>query len=654
MPVILNKPVEMYQTYIIVPQDYVEKIANDLQNLGVLHITKAGKEALEEYERLLAKINSIQDKMNKIASMLKGKVVDVTISLSELQQLTIDYIEEDVNDMYRKISSYDERLKKLKNELSQVMEYINLLKVFPQTMKLSNILFKGKYITTLIVKGKKSAIEKVYKSLQGIHIYHQAFLKEEVIALLIVPKDLEEKVKETTIAHGIKIIELPSYLSRFSLVKDAVEYLGEKRQQLSTELTEVENNLKNYINSIAKDFSKYRVIIDNIYERIKALSLLYKSKYLYLIKGWLPKIHVDKVKNYVESTNIPMYIEFREPDSNEEPPTLLNNPPIVRFFEPLVKFMGIPNYREWDPTPIIAYSFSLFYGIMLGDLGYAIAIILAAYLILDKFVVDPTNRDYVYFKKSIIVSSIVGSIIGFLSGTLLGNTLELIGVKYSFTDVFTNPLKFLTLSLIIGLIHVNIAHAISLVKNYKLKNTGDVISEIGIFVSEIFGIPYILYKMLNTPLPYIPSSYYDYFLWGAIIGVLIIIAGTIKSLGVLGLLMWIFNVTGLLGDVLSYSRIAGVGLATIYLAQSFNLMGAMTYNGVINMLGSPIGIVVGGIAAAIIIVLGHLINMALSALGSFIHSLRLCFVEFLSKFYEGTGYPFNPLKLVIKKRIVYE
>ncbi len=226
---------------------------------------------------------------------------------------------------------------------------------------------------------------------------------------------------------------------------------------------------------------------------------------------------------------------------------------------------------------------------------------------------------------------------------------------FTITDWFVDPIKFLVVALIIGLIHVNISHALTLAKSIKERNLGGVLSETGLFIAEFFGIPYILYTMLDTPVPCIPEWAYSYLLYGAFAGVILIIIGMVKSIGGLGLLMWLFNLTGLLGDVLSYSRLAGVGLATIFLGASFNTIALLAYNGLKTMLPTEtLGLVIGGIMAGLILAFGHLLNTALSALGGFIHSLRLCFVEFLSKFYEGTGYPFEPMRIVLRRRVVIE
>jgi len=132
-------------------------------------------------------------------------------------------------------------------------------------------------------------------------------------------------------------------------------------------------------------------------------------------------------------------------------------------------------------------------------------------------------------------------------------------------------------------------------------------------------------------------------------GIVMILVSSIMINKGLGAILWLFDITGLLGDVMSYARLAGVGLATFYLAFTFNLM-ADLFN---DMLGGTgvIGAIFGFILAVVVIVFGHTINLVLTAITGFMHSLRLCFVEFLFKFYEGGGTEYSPFRFRKRKTI---
>jgi V/A-type H+-transporting ATPase subunit I len=122
--------------------------------------------------------------------------------------------------------------------------------------------------------------------------------------------------------------------------------------------------------------------------------------------------------------------------------------------------------------------------------------------------------------------------------------------------------------------------------------------------------------------------------------VVIVASSIIQSRGV-GAIIWLFDLTGILGDIMSYARLAGVGLATFYLASSFNMLAGVFSD----MIPGIFGLIIGVIIAIVVFVFGHSINLVLSGLTGFIHSLRLCFVEFLTKFYEGGGREYSPFKL---------
>jgi V/A-type H+-transporting ATPase subunit I len=148
------------------------------------------------------------------------------------------------------------------------------------------------------------------------------------------------------------------------------------------------------------------------------------------------------------------------------------------------------------------------------------------------------------------------------------------------------------------------------------------------------------------------ESLYNAFLYVMFGSVVLIVISFIMQRGVLGLLLSIFDIIGLLGDIMSYTRLAGVGLATYYLAFCFNLISDLFSNLLSGMIPGIIGAILGTIMAVLILVFGHVLNTVLAGIGSFVHSLRLCFVEFLFKFYEGGGRQYSPFKLRKRARVL--
>ncbi len=654
LPIVLNKPVKMLKAEIIVPKNQLRDTIKLLQSIGVIQITKASEKEIEKYLKEYEEARHALEIIDSILSRKRGKVYLVNLTPMDIEDLSISKIYSDVNKIYTEIQVLEDNLRSELTRLDEVKEYLRILSLLPQDYLVNNLQYEGKHYIASTYYGRTESVEQFISDAKPIVLLK---ISREGLGIVncVVKKTVYHKTRDIALNYGLSYLSLSKYIrDNTRTVKDLINKLSRLAGEAESRINELKEEIDKIIEENGEYLAKYKVVLENIIERLEALIKSLSTKYMTILRGWVPVKYKQKLLDTFRKNNIAAYVEFREPGEHEQPPTMLDNPRIIRWFEPIVKFLGVPDYREWDPTPIIAYSFALFFGIMLGDMGYAIAIILAALYILDKFTNDPENKDYVYFKNSIIVSSIVGFVIGALGGSFFGNTLKIFGLGFQFTDIFIDPLKFLALAIIIGLIHVNLAHAITLAKAIKHRQIGDALNEIGLFIGEAFGIPYIVYKVLNTPIPGIPPYIYNYLLYGAFVGIALIVIGTIKNLGGLGLLMWLFSITGLLGDVLSYSRLAGVGLATLYLASSFNLLAQMALGGIQSSLPSLVGLIVGGIVALMIAAFGHILNTALSALGGFIHSIRLCFVEFLSKFYEGTGYPFEPMKIVLRKRVVIE
>ncbi|MET1159931.1 MAG: V-type ATPase 116kDa subunit family protein [Thermoprotei archaeon] len=652
-PVIVNKPVEMVYINIITPRSEVDRVVNVLHEFGAIHVERLG-EKIEEYVRRYERINNLIDKINNLLSYTRGVSLEVNITRMELESIDLDTIEKDVMRLYSEVEGLIEKQRVLEERIRKLRELESLLIDLPREVRLYELAYKGNLLRSITIRGRTDAYKHLMSDLRDkVLVMYAKTVEQTTTAILVCLTRFYSEVLDKAKASGFYVFEtdkLPGEISTESSVGEILEYVRKTIIEYSRALNNLAQKIVDKVKGALNDLGKYLVILDNMKSEIEALLSIKQWKHLTLIGGWIPKKSVTRLEQVLREKNIPFYLEYRNPVyGKDEPPTLLENPPVIRWFEPIVKFIGLPRYWEWDPTPIIAYSFALFFGIMLGDMGYAIAIVLSVLFILDKLVSDPTNRDYRFFKNSLIVSSIVGFLIGFLSGSIFGVQI------FAITDIFSDPLKFLVIALLIGLIHVNISHGLTLIKSFREGNLGIALSEIGLFVTEAFGIPYIMYSMLNTPLPGIPVYMYNYFMYAAFFGIALIIAGMIKSLGGLGLLMWIFSLTGLLGDVLSYSRLAGVGLATIYLGASFNTIAMIAFNGLKTVLPiEVVGLVISGIVAGFVLFFGHLLNTVLSAIGGFIHGLRLCFVEFLSKFYEGTGYPFEPLQVVLRRRIVIE
>jgi V/A-type H+-transporting ATPase subunit I len=288
---------------------------------------------------------------------------------------------------------------------------------------------------------------------------------------------------------------------------------------------------------------------------------------------------------------------------------------------------------------------------MLCDVVYAIGLILAAKFGLSKFVDNAESEGFKLFRKVVYISSIAALVCGLLTGNYLGDFNQLIGIESlalsrQVSEVLQNPMSFILISLVIGIVHVNIGHVLGFIKGIKDKEKGVMPNKIGIFLLQICGIPVIMHSMFGANIPFLNDQAYSIMMYILIASIVLIIISSVMQKGAfLGGIFWIFDLTGLLGDIMSYARLAGVGLATFYLGSVFNMMGSLLSNMISSLLPNIGGIIAGVIVMVIILIAGHALNLILSSLTGFIHSIRLCFVEFLFKFFEGGGQEYGPFRL---------
>ena len=358
-----------------------------------------------------------------------------------------------------------------------------------------------------------------------------------------------------------------------------------------------------------------------------------------LLEGYCPTDTTEALEAMLKAEGV--YYESAEPENEDNVPIKLRNNAFTRLFEPLTGMYGMPNYSEYDPTPVLAPFFLLFFSMCMGDSGYGFMLILFG-LALKKGWLKMAMFDGL--GNIITVLGIATAIIGFFLGTFFG--IDLFAAEWMPQALKSVMIKGsvmgfdvqMVLALCIGVFHICLAMIIKAVCFTQRDGFKANLANWGWNLLIIGGIIVAALAMIGTLSPEATK-------W-IVIGI-----GTISALGIyifndpkrnplinIGAGLWdTYNMaTGILGDVLSYIRLYAIGLAGGMLGGAFNNLGLM-------ILGDGNNIALW-IPFILILLFGHLLNIAMSALGAFVHPLRLSFVEYFKNVgYEGKGEHYNPL-----------
>lgn len=669
MALIVSTPEKLSYIRLLVPKDLSSKTLNVLQDLGIMHVETSGELSEEDKEKLRSyaeKVRVFSNLVDTVENYYRFTVVDLKreVSLEDLDRI-FEELQVKLGKVRQEVENLINNKKKLADEISECQKQIRVLEVVRRVvgdnLKVSELSFTGEALFSMVALGKSQDMEQLITSIPKDVVIKWGFIEDETVVFIVGVSSALREVQELLSKAKADIIKFPQ---QDVSIPDYLNYLSKHVEELRTALARTDQELMSVLEGNVELLALAKVINDLIKSRLDTLLSAASGEYLLAVEGWVPEESVKVLESRL-SSEIGAYL-IVSVSTDKKPPSKLKNPGILKPFELLTRFYGLPSPGEWDPTPILTYSFLIFFGLMMADAVYGLIIFLLVKYVLDRsgFIDNPYSPGYLTLKKMLMVLSLSATVFGVLSNTFAGYSvgfeegrvvLTVAGEGGGLISVpalinLSDPMFFLVLALVIGLVHINLGHVLSVIVGIKVRDLGRVLSGVGLIISEIFGIPYVLHEFLHYDLLPLSSEVYVFMLYASLAGVLVMIVGTVKSLGSVGLFMWIFNITGLLGDVLSYSRIAGLGIATYVMAVNFNKLSLSVYE-YFSSLAPLVGGVLGLVLMLVVAIFMNMFNIVFGTIGGFVHSMRLCFVEFLPKWYDGNGREFTPFTLKIEKHV---
>jgi V/A-type H+/Na+-transporting ATPase subunit I len=640
------KPKQMSRAVIVGHKDIMEATVEAIHGSNLFHLEDYNEDGsglklgrpfknAGEVSKKLIQLRSISSFLGvKKESIPKKKETTV---INELDSM-LDQLDIEVSTKTEKKSELDSRLK----ELETLKKDISPFSAIPIDMELYHNYESIKVFAGTVKENIGPAISQVTST------YEMEYDQSTGTVVLFIKKEDEAKISEILSNFEFREIRIPQISGTPStLIAD----ITREEEGIQKQITSLETD----ISSIKDKYSEFILASEEVLtieaEKAEAPVKIATSEHTFIIDGWIPDDQFATLERTIESATSGRAFVSKQKITNADTdiiPIEYDNPKITQPFQEIMDLYARPKYKEIDPTSLIFISFPLFYGMILGDIGYAL-ILLALALGIKKMVksdaVKPLMNVLIYCQISTLIFGVLyGEFLGFplaslhtdhgiIPGLIAGfETITLFNSPVG-GEVITYPIHrthivmtMIIATALIGSIHVNCGYVVGFINERRNHGFAAAMFEKGSWLVVELGIILGVLGYANIA----PTE---------IIGIIVFLIGfvmLIKGEGAQG----IVELPSLLSNALSYTRLIAVGLSSIYIASTVNLI---AFDMIL-----PQGGIVAVIGAIIVFIFGHALNTVLSIIAPGLHSLRLQYVEFFGKFYEGGGRKYSPFGYIRK------
>ena len=619
-----------------------KSLLKELQKFSYVHFvkTKEDDESLKEIE-LNQDMTIIKEKSQKVKWMLNyfsklfPKETKKEIDESSIKETLFVLVEQQAS-KYDFSNDY-ENLANISGEIDSNKEEIANLEIYRKELSkwlnikesLGNLkAFKtAKFFLGTVAKKNFEPLKDKLRNFEHTYIEEISDESSQINIMLLTSNTEEKELKN----------ELKTYSfteTNFNFDTSFTEEY-EKTKNREEELKKANEKLKEKVEKLLKLIPKLLIqkeYLDNALMRETVVSNFKATDTVNVIEGYIPLDMEEEFKKIVnKNSNKSNYLEITEVDKDdEEVPILLKNSGITGLFASITQMYALPRYNEIDPTAILSIFYWIFFGMMVADFAYGLILFILSGLALMIGKFDENKKKFLKFFFALSFSTMIW---GLLYGSAFG---DLIKLPTQVLDSSKDFMSIFILSIIFGAIHLVIALGI---KAYILIKNGH-------FMDVIYDV-FLWYLTLTSLIILLLAGRFglseftkNIFIACAVIGMLgIVVFGARDAKTLVGRigggLYSLYGITSYIGDFVSYLRLMALGLAGGFIASAINI--------IVKMLVSKgiLGIILG----VVVFTLGQSFNIFLSFLSSYVHTSRLTYVEFFSKFYEGGGKAFKKFRV---------
>jgi V/A-type H+-transporting ATPase subunit I len=621
---------ELYQHNLFHIEEYVEAEDEAYEGFKIGMPMKGASETSSELLRIRSIINSVGVKPEDILPQSRRYVSDI---LNSLKQELPD-LEAEVESIIRERTQIEATLKDYQQRIRDLEPFASV----PGDLGL----YRG-YEQFAVFAGRIAAdIE--------ITVPHEKFFTDAVpgnFIVIIVRKEDGSDVERALLDAHFQSVPIPE---ESGTAEERIALYQQEILRLNAELETVEQKLEDLNKKHSEFLSACEEVFKAEVERTEAPLRFATTDETFVAEGWLPSDKVDTLKgSLLNATNSKVFVTEVEIDyQKDKVPVEYDNPHFASPTEALIDIYSRPLYSETDPTILVSIVFPIFFGLIVGDVGYGLVFLAMSFGLRKMMKGSVVGKQLLDSLRNAGVSTVI---FGILFSEFFGLALPWDSILSRHLNIgghaVHHPMvtELLILSIWIGILHITIGRAIGAINAKKLYHgkhaTKVMIANIG-WIAVMYGILTLVLSIF--PIPYFPDmSGMPVVAQG--VGIVLVLAGLVAIAQ--DNVLEVVELPTIVSHVLSYARLAAVGLSSVAIAMVVNFLaiGMMIEPQLENLSLVGVLIIIFGI---IVLVIGQTLNIALGLLGGGLHSIRLHYVEFFTKFYKGGGIIYKPFGM--KKR----
>ena len=671
------KPVKMAKIAIMGLRKNQQTTVSILHDMEILQLEPLSKDvsAILKNERDNELTRQVSDQLLRVKALMTVlPSIPVTVrkrfdSIDDLLQTARSI------DVDERVASIEKEKEALLTEIKETEDNLKLVEefsFFPEDLKILQLSSATSYFGR-IPSDKFEEFKKVIdEHHKDIMLYTKAEKELTHLILVVFPTISSDKFANIIQLHNVKIEAVPSISGKPNEIitnqKSNLQTQNQRLEQINNELNQISE--KHYANLVEVE---EQLQIEN--KKLEVISNLGVTKDAFAMEGWIPKSKLGQVKSTLEKFTDGTTIYELETKEEEKAPTLMSNPPRFRLFEAFIRFYSLPQSKEFDPTMVFALIFPIFYGLMIGDTGYCIVILLVCLWVIRRVEKGKRNlnimpkqlrsfamlilkkRQMVKLSKAMIPGCVVGIVLGFIFDLHFGfhmngylfDVLASAGVtglpepgeilnrpSQAFLDPIHNAGTLLLYAGYIGIGFVSFGLILGLIDCIRMGEKKEALVKVGWLMVGwgivLLGLALIGGDAINPTWDrLVEVNPIAYMYYGLIFGGIALMVACDKSKGPMKV-MALMEVATIISHILSYTRLIGILLASVILAHTIDYVFLKSIN-----IGIPLVIL-----GTMILFIGHLFNIIIGVFEPGIQGARLLYVEYFSKFYRGNGNAFKP------------